>query len=906
MKILFVMLHPGYVRNYESTIRLLAERDYHIHLCFNQPEKQSEDRQTEAISKDNPNITFSTKPVPKRTYFWRSLSKAIYGGRDYLRYLHPRYANAPKLRERVEDRIGGFNVFFKYFRFFTGVMGYKIIDRLLKIMDKALSSDRNIEDFIKSHKPDLILVTPLVNIASDQTEIFKSAKALGIKCGLCVASWDNLTNKGLIRGEPDIVIVWNEIQKREAIELHGILSDKVVVTGAHCYDKWFERRPSTSKEAFCAKVGINKERPFLLYLCSSPFIAPYEVGFVEEWINQIRDSDDESLRGIGLLVRPHPQNAKQWRDVDFSRWENVAIWPRAGANPVTEESKSDFYDSMYHSIAVVGINSSSMIEAGILNKPVYTIKEPRFKGTQEGTLHFHYLLKGGLLQIGSNFKEHLQQVIEMLNGGADKHKEKIRSFIKDFVRPYGLDVPCTPIIVNAIEELAKSRPVYPKPTPIWVPVVKAMLVPRAFFMQYPGKRKIKKSKNSKKSKTKNMGMVYGSLKICLEVSWFLIKLLRLDSPIKKYIIPLLSERLESVPTNKMDKDPVEDCKKELMGIAKDSKPIIIGPWLSEVGFEVLYWIPFVNWAVEAFGLYKERIVVVSRGGAEPWYEGIFDKYIDVFDYFSKEEFKTKNLNRITSSGTQKHNTISEFDREIIDFTKDSLKIDEFNWLHPSLMYSLFKYFWRRKSPISLIDNHTIYKRYQPLAQEEVAEYLPGDYIAVKFYFSEAFPDTAENRLFISDILNALTRETNVVLLNTGLNIDDHGESSNEKRERILTLEDNMNPRNNLSIQTYVISKARAFFGTYGGFSYLAPFYGVPSVAFYSREDKFLPVHLDVAYRASRVLKFGEFDKVKSKGDSFINIGDKPEFIALNVCNMDVLKILFNEENLNDFAARRVV
>src|SRR5437899_2863013 len=29
-------------------------------------------------------------------------------------------------------------------------------------------------------------------------------------------------------------------------------------------------------------------------------------------------------------------------------------------------------------------------------------------------------------------------------------------------------------------------------------------------------------------------------------------------------------------------------------IARSGKLIVVGPWLSEVGFEVLYWIPFLN------------------------------------------------------------------------------------------------------------------------------------------------------------------------------------------------------------------------------------------------------------------------------------------------------------------------
>ncbi len=30
-------------------------------------------------------------------------------------------------------------------------------------------------------------------------------------------------------------------------------------------------------------------------------------------------------------------------------------------------------------------------------------------------------------------------------------------------------------------------------------------------------------------------------------------------------------------------------------IASSRQPIVIGPWTGEVGFELLYWIPFLEW-----------------------------------------------------------------------------------------------------------------------------------------------------------------------------------------------------------------------------------------------------------------------------------------------------------------------
>jgi hypothetical protein len=307
-------------------------------------------------------------------------------------------------------------------------------------------------------------LTPLIDLKASQLDWLKGAKALGIKTGLCVFSWDNLTNKSLIQIETDIVLVWNEIQKYEAVEFHRISPAKVAMTGAQCYDKWFAHKPSTSREDFLHNVGLPNQRPFILYLCSSPFIAPKEVEFIARWIEKLREHKDSNLKTMGVLIRPHPRNVEQWEDADFSHFQDIVIYPRKGANPVDENSVNDFFDSMYHSVAAVGINTSSMIEAGILDKPVFTILAPDFNNTQEGTLHFHYLVKGGLLYISNSLDEHLDELSKVLDGQSS-YKERIRNFIESFVRPHGLDCPSTPIFVEAIEDLDKmsiSSPEYKK------------------------------------------------------------------------------------------------------------------------------------------------------------------------------------------------------------------------------------------------------------------------------------------------------------------------------------------------------------------------------------------------------------------------------------------------------------
>jgi hypothetical protein len=114
-----------------------------------------------------------------------------------------------------------------------------------------------------------------------------------------------------------------------------------------------------------------------------------------------------------------------------------------------------------------------------------------------------------------------------------------------------------------------------------------------------------------------------------------------------------------------------------------------------------------------------------------------------------------------------------------------------------------------------------------------------------------------------------------VLLNPDLHIDDHWEMAIGKNPRIHSVDHLMTARNNLEIQTKVISRARAFVGTYGGLSYLAPMYGVTSLAFFSHREKFSVQHLELARRV-----FGGFRR--------------GSYVVLDTSDIDVLGLAFGE------------
>jgi hypothetical protein len=461
MRILFVMASPEYLRFYDSTIRGFTDRGHHVMLAVMQ---QKDGKPVRLDDLGAPGLVEVLGLVPPRDDVWYRLARLVRGAMDYVRYLHPRFADAPALRQRLAKK--GLPRSLRGIDARLGVYSDGTVRRLLRALaavERGIPTSRPIERFLSAQRPDVVVVSPLVDVASDQVDVVRAARRLGLRVVAAIASWDNLTNKGLLRVEPDAVLVWNEAQKREAIEMHGIAGDRVIVTGAQLFDKWFHKTTSRTLGAFAAHVGLPRAEPFVLFTGSSMFISPpeEEVAFVKKWLATLRGSRHEVLRDALILVRPHPYNGWIWEHVDVSAFGPIAVWPRGRYNPISPENRDDFFDSLHYCRAVVGINTSAMVEASILGKAVHSIASDDFARTQEGTLHFHHLLPehGGFLRIGRGLDHHADLLAASLADETGAREETTR-FVSWFLRPHGVDRDCTPIVIDAIERLAGS-PVRP-------------------------------------------------------------------------------------------------------------------------------------------------------------------------------------------------------------------------------------------------------------------------------------------------------------------------------------------------------------------------------------------------------------------------------------------------------------
>ena len=289
-------------------------------------------------------------------------------------------------------------------------------------------------------------------------------------------------------------------------------------------------------------------------------------------------------------------------------------------------------------------------------------------------------------------------------------------------------------------------------------------------------------------------------------------------------------------------------RQEIASAGQGDGPIVVGPWISEVGFEILYWIPMLHRIAERADWDPERVTVITRGGAHCWYRDIAAHDVEIFDLFTPDELREFNERRVDETGGQKHMGVTSLDSELARRAASRLP-DGAQLVHPSLMYNALRYYWAWRTPPKSVLAQVDFRALPDPGRPDIADRLPDEYVAVKAYHSSCFPETRENRAFVADLVGRLAAHTNVVLLSTGLRVDDHAEVHVAGEEgRVVDAQAWMTPQDNLAVQSQVIKGASCLLSSYGGFSYLGPFLGVPSICFWS-DANFNATHLELMRQA---------------------------------------------------------
>ena len=454
MKVLFVLRSVANFAYHESTIRHLCGNGHVVEVLYDRVySSQDSDGAAQACVADLPGLSLGW--AMRRRGPWR---KPVFGTREllsYSSYLNRRDQAEFYLKRWERYLPPGSRTLMARSRLARKILASAATQAALRAFEGLVPADTEITRRLRRSRPDVVVASPVNYRYSEEVEYIKAAKALGIPTVVPVFSWDNLTTKGLLHVIPDLTLAWNGTQLEEAVSIHRVPRDRIVVTGSPFLDKWLDDATASLDEAkFRALVGLEPERPFVLYLGSSTNIARDESWLVLKLAKSLQASSDQRLREIAVLVRPHGANQDIFRGISAP---NVRVWLRDDPLPDSPQSFAEFAASVRYSVCAVGLNTTGMVDALLGGRPVITLLVEEYRDTNASqAVHFRYVLDADVY-LRTHTTDGCAELIAGLLDGSDSNRESRRRFALNFVRPHGLDRPVGELAAKAIEMAAHGK-----------------------------------------------------------------------------------------------------------------------------------------------------------------------------------------------------------------------------------------------------------------------------------------------------------------------------------------------------------------------------------------------------------------------------------------------------------------
>lgn len=452
LRVLHVSKSAAEFGYHESLIRQLCERGHAVHALFDRGySEQRSDRALRAFAERTEG--FSTGWAIRPRSWQRRAATALHEMATLSSYLQ-RTEQSPFYLERFENGMSPWLRRVAGRAPLRGLLHRRSTPGRLRRMLDRVPVDPAILRYLRAFRPDVVIASPANMRHSFEAEYLRAAQRLEIPTAIPVFSWDNLTTKSLFPVVPDLLLAWSEAHRQEAAEIHHVPPERVAVTGAPLFDRWSdERLGRRSREEFCARVGLDPHRPFVCYLGSTAGIAQDETWVVRELSGAVDTHPNERIRGLQILVRPHPLHTSVYEEL---RDPAVRVWPRGGDMPDSLDALQDFHDTLRFAVAAIGINTTGMLDAVVVDRPCVAVMAERYRRTQEQALHFQHLRRGGVLEEVDAPAGCLEVVLALLDGD-DRRAEQRRRFVREFIRPDGPQALAGAATAAAVEALVERR-----------------------------------------------------------------------------------------------------------------------------------------------------------------------------------------------------------------------------------------------------------------------------------------------------------------------------------------------------------------------------------------------------------------------------------------------------------------
>lgn len=211
----------------------------------------------------------------------------------------------------------------------------------------------------------------------NQMSAVAAARHRSIPVVAFITSWDNLSTKTRLLLRYDRYLVWSESMRNELLASDpGIPAPSVEIVGVPMFDMFADPSCFRSRAWLCQRLGLEPEKPIIVYCLGSPNLIREEHGAVA--LLRSIAAPSEGLETCQVVVRPHP-GFTGYRILD-----TISQFPRAVVqrSALRTEEKGAFQsreailegiNTMRHADVVINLSSTVMMDAAIFDTPVINV-----------------------------------------------------------------------------------------------------------------------------------------------------------------------------------------------------------------------------------------------------------------------------------------------------------------------------------------------------------------------------------------------------------------------------------------------------------------------------------------------------------------------------------------------------
>lgn len=293
-------------------------------------------------------------------------------------------------------------------------------------MSDRLVSHPQMERRFDEHQP-MLVVAANPGLVFSEVPLLRTARRRGVFSMAIDPSWDNFTNKLIPVRQVDRLVVWNDIMKQQAMELHGYRDDMIRVAGAPQFDPHFRAQSRTPRAEFFRRIGADPSRKLVALTTTPRSLYSHHDHVLRALVPAIQGG---TLDGAQILVRLHPRD-EAGAYAEFANIPGVIIEKPFRdtvkvadglAIDVMPENQRHLGDTMCYADVVVNVASTITIEACIFDTPVVNINfdgpgdTPYVKSARRYYSFTHYvnIMNRGAVRIAQSPDEMVSMVARYL------------------------------------------------------------------------------------------------------------------------------------------------------------------------------------------------------------------------------------------------------------------------------------------------------------------------------------------------------------------------------------------------------------------------------------------------------------------------------------------------------------